>query len=127
VTMTKTVFSPKAPTPIGPYSQAVISSGIIYCSGQLGVDPERRSVSMGIVEEARQCLRNLQAILESAGSSMSEVLKVTIYMTDLSSFKKMNEVYATFFPRDPPARTTVGVASLPMGAKIEIDLIARIP
>jgi 2-iminobutanoate/2-iminopropanoate deaminase len=109
-----------------PLSAAIKANGVVYCSGQLPVSPQTgQVVSADIKEQTRQVLNNLANVLGAAGSGLEKTLRVTVYMTDLSGFAHMNEVYREFFPLDPPARTTVGVASLARpGCLIEIDLIA---
>ena len=115
-----------APKAIGPYEQALKVDGWVFTSGQIPLDPKRGSmVEGGIGAQTRQVLDNLRAVLEAAGSSMSRVVKTTVYMTNLADFQKMNEVYAEYFPQDKPARSTVGVAALPRGAMIEIDVVAQ--
>ena len=115
-----------APKAIGPYEQALRVDGWVFTSGQIPLDPKRGSmVEGGIGAQTRQVLDNLRAVLEAAGSSMSRVVKTTVYMTNLADFQKMNEVYAEYFPQDKPARSTVGVAALPRGAMIEIDVVAQ--
>ena len=115
-----------APAPIGPYSQAIASGDWLHCSGQIALDPESGElVAGGIVAEARQVLRNLEAVLEEAELGFADVVKTTIYLTDLADFAKVNEIYAEFVTPPFPARATVGVAALPRGAKVEIDLVAR--
>jgi 2-iminobutanoate/2-iminopropanoate deaminase len=121
------VRTEKAPVPVGPYSQAIICDRLIFCSGQLGIDPKSgKLVSTGTVDEARQSLKNISSVLEAAGSSMSRVVKVTIFMTDLDQFKDVNAIYAECFQEPFPARTTVGVARLPLRATVEIDVVASI-
>jgi 2-iminobutanoate/2-iminopropanoate deaminase len=123
----KNVRTEKAPVPVGPYSQAIVNDGLVFCSGQLGIDPATgKLVATGTVDEARQCLKNISSVLEAAGSSMSKAIKVTIYMTDLDRFKEVNAVYAECFQEPFPARTTVGVARLPLGATVEMDVIASL-
>ncbi|MBW2417511.1 MAG: reactive intermediate/imine deaminase [Deltaproteobacteria bacterium] len=118
-----------APEPVGPYSQAVVLDGIVFLSGQIPLDPESGEMVGGEIEDqARRVLANLRAVLEAAGSSMAQVLKTTVYLTDLSLFPRVNAVYAEHFGSDPaPARATVEVSALPLGAGIEIDAIARVP
>jgi reactive intermediate/imine deaminase len=119
----------RAPSAIGPYCQAVVAGEWVYCSGQLALDPDRgEMVGEGDVEaETRQVLRNLDAILNEAGTSRGDVVKATVYLTDMNEFSKMNQVYAEFFEGlVPPARATVQVAALPKGAQVEIDFIARL-
>lgn len=120
------VKTEKAPKAIGPYEQAVKLDGWVFTSGQIPLDPETGAmVEGGIGAQTRQVLQNLKAILEAAGTSMNRVVKATVYMTNLGDFQKMNEVYAEYFPQEKPVRSTVGVASLPRGAMVEIDLVAR--
>lgn len=115
-----------APAPVGPYSQAIRSGDVVYASGQIPLDPVTgKKVEGEIEDEARQVLANLKAVLEAAGSGMDRVVKATVYLTDLSLFPRVNAVYAEAFDADPaPARVTVGVAALPLGAQVEIDAIA---
>lgn len=117
-----------APAPVGPYSQAIRSGDMVYVSGQIPLDPKTGEKIAGEIEdEARQVLANLKAVLEAAGSGMDRVVKATVYLTDLSLFPRVNAVYAEAFDADPaPARVTVGVAALPLGAQVEIDAIAQV-
>lgn len=117
-----------APEPVGPYSQAVVHDGLVYCSGQIPLDPATgKLVEGGIEEQMRQVVANLRAVLEAAGSSLERVLRCSVYVVDLSLFPRVNAVYAESFTGTPaPARSTVQVAALPMGADVEIDLIARV-
>ena len=115
-----------APAPVGPYSQAIRAGDLVFASGQIPLDPETGKIVTGEIEdEARRVLTNLKAVLEAAGSGLDRVVKATVYLTDLSLFPRVNAVYAEAFDVDPaPARVTVGVASLPLGAQVEIDAIA---
>lgn len=113
-----------APSPIGPYSQAMVHGDLVFCSGQLGLDPASGSLAAGAVEQTRQALKNLEAVLQGAGSSLHKALKVTVYLTDLSCFSEMNKVYAEFFVPPYPARTAIQVSALPKGAAVEIDVMA---
>jgi 2-iminobutanoate/2-iminopropanoate deaminase len=124
--MRRTVATGEAPAAIGPYSQAVEAGGLLFCSGQIALDPSSGElVGDGDVEaEARQVLRNLGAVLAAAGLGFNAVLKATIYLTDLEDFGRVNAIYGERFPQAPPARATVQVAALPKGARVEIDLIA---
>jgi len=124
--MKKPVVTTKAPAAIGPYSQAVIRGSTVYVSGQLGLDPATGLMSETTIEQARQSLTNLQNVLEAAGSSLDQVLRVGIFMVDLADFKAVNDIYATFFTGVCPARSTVQVAALPLGAKIEIEAVASL-
>jgi len=120
------IRSEKAPRAIGPYEQAIKLEGWVFTSGQIPLDPATGAmVEGGIGAQTRQVLENLRAVLEAAGSSMAKVVRVTVYMTHLGEFAKMNEVFSEFFPQDKPARSTVGVAALPRGALVEMDVIAR--
>lgn len=119
------LIADKAPKAIGPYSLGIRSRGLIFTSGTLGVDPKTGEFADGGVEaETRQALLNLANILESGGSSLDLVVKTTVFMRDLAEFSKMNAVYAEFFTGEPPARSTVQVAALPMGAAVEIEAVA---
>lgn len=116
-----------APAAIGPYSHAVSAAGLLFCSGQIPLDAETGElVGETPAEQARRCLENLSAVCEAAGATLEHAARMTIYMTDLDAFAEVNEVYATFFANDPPARATVGVAQLPKGAQVEIDAIVAL-
>jgi 2-iminobutanoate/2-iminopropanoate deaminase len=122
----ETIRSDKAPKALGPYEQAIKLEGWVFTSGQIPLDPRSGAmVEGGIGAQTRQVLENLRAVLEEAGSSMAKVVRVTVYMTHLGDFAKMNEAFSEFFPQDKPARSTVGVAALPRGALVEMDVIAR--
>ncbi|MGI8607302.1 MAG: RidA family protein [Gaiellaceae bacterium] len=119
----------RAPAPFqgAPYSQAIRHDQLVFVSGQLAIDPERNElVDGGIEEQTEQVLKNLQAILEEAGSSLDRLLKTTIFLADLGDFAAMNEVYAKHVGETPPARATIEVSALPQGAKIEIEAVAHI-
>jgi 2-iminobutanoate/2-iminopropanoate deaminase len=124
--MTRTVISsPDAPAAVGPYSQAIATDGFVFTSGQLGLDPATGAfVEGGVDAQAERALRNLGAVLEAAGSSFDEVVKATIFLVDMADFAAVNAVYTRFMPAPPPARSTVQVAALPLGARVEIDLVA---
>jgi 2-iminobutanoate/2-iminopropanoate deaminase len=122
-----TVTAPGAPPAIGPYSHAVRAGDVLYCSGQIPLDPQSGElVGESAGEQALRCLQNLQAVCDSAATSLARALRLTVYMTDLSAFAEVNEVYGSFFLEDPPARVTVGVAQLPRGAQVEIDAIVAL-
>ena len=111
-----------APEPIGPYSQALVAQGVLYCSGQVPLDPETGElIEGGIAEEARRCLQNLAAVCQAAGARLEDAARMTIYLTEMEDFPTVNEVYAEFFSEPFPVRSTVGVAALPKGALVEID------
>ena len=115
----------KAPQAIGPYSQAVSSGEFVYTAGQIGLDPATGElVKGGIQAETRQALTNLSHVLHASGSGLPLALKTTVYLSDMEDFAAMNAVYAEFFASEPPARSTVGVSSLPKGARVEIEVVA---
>ena len=121
----KPVFTPQAPQPIGPYSQAMWACGFLFTSGQLGINPQTGKLCQeSLEEEFRQALANLREILQVAGADFSGVVSVNIYLTNLAEFAKVNQLYAEAFGPHHPARTTVEVTALPLGARIEISLIA---
>ena len=124
----KTTHSDKAPAAIGPYSQAVIANGFLFTAGQVALDPVSMQVVEGdIVAQTEQVLRNLDAVLASAGASWSDVVKTTVFLTDMRDFARMNEVYARAMGDARPARSTVQVSGLPRGVLVEIELIAALP
>jgi 2-iminobutanoate/2-iminopropanoate deaminase len=115
----------KAGPPVGPYSQAIKAGGFVFVAGEKGMDPVTKQIVPGGIEpETRRTLENIKVILEAAGSSMDLVVSTFVFMTDLSQFSKMNEIYAEYFKRNPPGRTTVEVKSLPAGAHVEITVTA---
>jgi len=119
------VSTDKAPGAIGPYSQAVKVNGMVFCSGQIPIDPVTGSfVSDDIAEQTEQVLKNLNAVLESAGSGLDRVVKTTVFLSDMEDFAAMNEMYSKYFDANKPARATVQAARLPRDAKVEIDCIA---
>lgn len=114
-----------APEAVGPYSQAVSANGLVFCSGQVALDPDGGELLTGsVADETRGALANLAAVLDAAGSSPANVVNVTAYLTDLGDFAEFNEAYAGFFGGEPPARATVGVSALPKGARVEVECIA---
>jgi 2-iminobutanoate/2-iminopropanoate deaminase len=117
-----------APAAIGPYSHAVRAGHLLFCSGQIPLDPETGElVGSTPAEQARRCLDNLQAVCEAAGAQLSDAVRLTVYMTDLGAFAEVNEAYAAYFEAEPPARVAIGVAALPKGAQVEIDAILALP
>jgi 2-iminobutanoate/2-iminopropanoate deaminase len=119
------IISKEAPAPIGPYSQAIKANGFIFTSGQIGFNTSKGILVQDSIEnETRQVLENVKTILASAGSSISEVVKVTVFITNMKNFQMMNSVYAQYFPENPPARSCVEVGALPGGARVEIETIA---
>src|SRR3954470_6301897 len=116
-----------APAPVAAYSQAIASGDLLFCSGQIAIDPKTSEMVKGGVEaETEQVLSNLKAVLAAAGATLADVVKTTVYLSDFSEFAAMNAIYVRAFPTDPPARATVGVSALPRGAKIELEAIARL-
>lgn len=117
----------KAPVPVGPYSQGVVANGTVYLAGQLGINPAtNKLIEGGLEKEFAQIMENIKAILAARGMSLNQVVNTTIFMKDLRQFGKVNELYATYFTGNYPARTTVGVADLPLGATIEVAVIASV-
>jgi 2-iminobutanoate/2-iminopropanoate deaminase len=124
--MKRIVFSEDAPRPVGPYSQAVISDKFVFCSGQIGLDPSTgKLVEGGLEAETRQCLLNLEQVLTSIGLITRNVVKTTVFVTDLEDLKLINDLYAYHFKKDPPARSIVEVGGLPLKARIMIEAIAE--
>ncbi len=123
--MRRAVRTDKAPAAVGPYSQAIVASGLIFVSGQIPLDPATGSiVEGGIEEQTRQCVKNLRSILEAAGSGLDRIVRATVFLTDLGEFDAVNRVYGEVMPSPPPARVCVEVSRLPRGARVEIDAIA---
>ena len=119
------VSTNSAPAALGPYSQAIALDGMVYASGQIALDPASGQLVEGDVQaQTHRALQNLTAVLEAAGSSLANVVKTTVFLTSMSNFTAMNDVYATYFGDEPPARSTVAVAELPKGAQVEIEAIA---
>jgi 2-iminobutanoate/2-iminopropanoate deaminase len=117
-----------APAAIGPYSHAVRAGGLLFCSGQIALDPDAgKLVGDTPAEQASKCLENLEAVCAAAGATLDDAVRLTVYMTDLSAFAEVNEAYARFFEADPPARVTIGVAALPKGAQVEVDAVVALP
>ena len=123
--MTEIISTENAPGAIGPYSQAVKTSNLVFCSGQIPIDTRTGEfVSQDVAEQTEQVLKNLSAVLEAAGSSLNNVVKTTVFLADMNDFAAMNEVYAKFFSDNKPARATVQAGRLPRDARVEIDCIA---
>lgn len=121
----KVIRTENAPTPVGPYSQAIHTGNLVYTAGQVALDPASGKLIEGdVAAQTERVLRNLQAVLEAADSSLAQVVKTTVYLQDLADFADMNEVYGRFFANNPPARTTIQVAALPLGARVEIEAVA---
>jgi 2-iminobutanoate/2-iminopropanoate deaminase len=125
--MTRSAVSTgSAPAAIGPYSQGITADGFVFCSGQIGLDPATGTlVAGGVAAQTERVLQNVSAILDAAGASLADVVKTTIFLTDMDDFQAVNAVYATYMVDPPPARSTVAVSALPRGAAIEIEVVAR--
>jgi 2-iminobutanoate/2-iminopropanoate deaminase len=125
MTTTRTaVASPGAPAALGPYSQAIKAGNLLFCSGQIGLDPATGNLADGVEAQARQALANLAAVLAAGDSSLERVVKTTIFLADMADFAAVNAVYGELYPGAPPARSTFQVAALPRNARIEIEMIA---
>jgi 2-iminobutanoate/2-iminopropanoate deaminase len=121
------IHTENAPAAVGPYSQAVVANGMVFTAGQVPLVPATMKLVEGDIQaQAHQSLENIKAVLEAAGTSLDKVIKVTVFLKDMGDFKAMNEVYAEFFGENPPARSAVEVAGLPLGARIEIECIALV-
>ncbi|HWH95317.1 MAG TPA: Rid family detoxifying hydrolase [Baekduia sp.] len=117
-----------APDAVGPYSHAVKSGGLLFCSGQVPIDPGTGKLVEGSIgDQTRRCLENLQVVAAAGGASLDDAVRMGIYVTDMSTFAEVNATYGEFFQNGPPARSTVGVASLPLGARVEIDAVIALP
>lgn len=117
-----------APEAVGPYVHAIRTGGLLFCSGQIPLDPRTGElVSGGAAEQAGRCLENLAAVCQAAGASLGDAVRVTVYLTDMRAFSQVNEVYSSFFESSPPARVAIGVAALPRGAQVEIDAVVALP
>ena len=123
----RTVFTPKAPEPVGPYSQATVWGDLVFVSGCVAIDPTTGQKADGsIVEEATLVLDNLKTVLDQAGAGLESVLKTTVFLKDMNDFPELNKVYAGYFPLDPPARSCVEVARLPLDFRVEVEAIAHV-
>jgi 2-iminobutanoate/2-iminopropanoate deaminase len=125
-TSRETITAPNAPEAVGPYSHAVKAGDLLFCSGQIPLDQSGELVGDTPGEQIEQCLRNLQAVCDAAGTTLDRAVRCTVYLTDMGAFAEANEVYARFFERHPPARVGIGVAALPKGAQVEVDAIVAL-
>ena len=123
----KVIHTQHAPAAVGPYSQAVRAGNLVFLSGQLGLDPESGILAEGIETQTRQVLANMRAVLEASGSNFDQIVKTTIFLSDMGNFATVNAIYAEAFSGMPPARSTVEVAALPLGGLVEIEAIALVP
>jgi 2-iminobutanoate/2-iminopropanoate deaminase len=124
----KTITATGAPEAVGPYTHAVVSNGLVFCSGQVPLDPETGELVVGSIGDmTKRCLDNLSLVAETAGAQLSDAVRMGIYVTDMGTFKEVNEAYGSYFETDPPARSTVAVVALPLGAQVEIDAVIALP
>ena len=124
----ESINAPDAPAAVGPYAHAVRAGDLLFCSGQIPLDPRTGDMVEGsVADQTGRCLENLAAVCNAAGATLGDAIRLTVYTTDMASFSAINEVYESFFESDPPARVAIGVAALPRGAKVEIDAVVAIP
>ena len=124
--MKTVVLSKDAPEPIGPYSQAIALGNLLFCSGQVAIDPKDNQVLTGDVKsQTEQVMKNIEAVLKAGGAGFQNVVKTTIFLTDMKDFATVNEIYGRYFPQNPPARSTVQVSGLPKGVNVEIEVLAH--
>jgi len=122
------ISAPNAPDAVGPYAHAVRAGSLLFCSGQIPLDPKTGELVAGtIADQAGRCLENLAAVCDAAGATLGDAIRLTVYTTEMGSFSAINEVYESFVESDPPARVAIGVAALPRGAMVEIDAVVAIP
>ena len=125
--MRETIHTDEAPEAIGPYSQAVRHGDLLFCSGQIPLDPASGElVKQDVAGQAQRCLENLDAVCRAAGASLADAVRCTVYLTDMNDFARVNEIYGEFFEQDPPARVAIQAAGLPRGADVEIDAVVAI-
>jgi 2-iminobutanoate/2-iminopropanoate deaminase len=124
----ESITAPNAPEAVGPYVHAVRAGGLLFCSGQIPLDPRTGElVGTTAADQAGRCLENLAAVCDAAGATLGDAVRLTVYMTDMGSFAAINEVYESFFESDPPARVAIAVAALPRGSLVEIDAVVAVP
>jgi 2-iminobutanoate/2-iminopropanoate deaminase len=124
----KTVTADGAPEAVGPYTHAVVSNGLVFCSGQVPLDPNTGKLVEGSIgDQTRRCMENLSVVAASAGAQLSDAVRMGIYVTDMGTFKEVNDAYGAYFETDPPARSTIAVSALPLGAQVEIDAVIALP
>ena len=124
----ETVTADPGPPAAGPYSHAVVSNGLVFCSGQVPLDPETSKLIEGTIgEQTKRCMENLSVVAAAAGAQLADAVRMGIYVTDMSTFKDVNEAYGSYFESDPPARSTIAVTALPLGAQVEIDAVIALP
>jgi 2-iminobutanoate/2-iminopropanoate deaminase len=124
----KPITANGAPEAVGPYSHAVVSNGLVFCSGQVPIDPNSGQLVEGTIgEQTKRCMENLAVVAAAAGAQLADAVRMGIYVTDMSTFKDVNEAYGSYFESDPPARSTIAVSALPLGAQVEIDAVIALP
>ncbi len=120
------IFTENAPAPVGPYSQAIRTGNMLYCSGQISIDPKTNEIFTGdIQKQTEMVMENIRAVLTEAGLGFDNIIKTMIFITDMNDFSKVNEIYAKYFPENPPARSCVAVSTLPKNVNVEIEVIAQ--
>ncbi len=125
--MKKAIFTEKAPKPVGPYSQGILAGGFLFVAGQIPIDPEKGEIIRGDFErETRRVLENIKAIVEAAGGTLKDMVKITVYLKDVGKFPEFNEIYGEYFKEEPPARVVVEVSDLPKGVDLMVDAVAYI-
>lgn len=122
----KTIHTDKAPKAVGPYSQAIETNGFVFCSGQIGIDPKSGELVEGLEAQVHQVIKNMQAVVEAANSDFNHIVKTTIFVKDMATYAKVNEIYGSYFPDHKPARATIEVSNLPKNALVEIEAIAAV-
>ena len=123
----RVISTPDAPEAVGPYSQAIEANGFVFCSGQIPLDPASGELLTGsIADQTRRCMQNLTAVLEAAGSSLEQVIKVNVYLADIAHYAEFNTAYGEFFDQEPPARAALAVGGLPKGASVEVECVALV-
>ncbi len=126
--MKKIIRTDAAPAPVGPYSQAVRAGNYLFCSGQIAIDPKTNQVVLGSVQEQTELvMKNIEGVLKAADATWSQIVKTTIFLTDMTDFPKVNEIYGRYFPENPPARSTIAVAALPKGVNVEVEITVYLP
>lgn len=126
--MKKIIRTDLAPAPVGPYSQAVQAGSYLFCSGQIAIDPKTNQVFLGNVQEQTEMvMKNIEGVLKASDANWNQIVKTTIFLTDMNDFPKVNEIYGKYFPENPPARSTIAVSALPKGVNVEIEVTVYIP
>lgn len=126
--MKKVIRTDAAPAPVGPYSQAIQAGSYLFCSGQIAIDPKTNEVVLGSVQEQTELvMKNIEGVLKAAGASWNQIVKTTIFLTNMQDFPKVNEIYGRYFPENPPARSTIAVAALPKGVNVEVEVTVYLP